>query len=108
MPTAVFEHPDAVVPITVYEVLLVGETTIGLLLEPLLHEYVEAPLAVNVADCPEQIASEFTVILGFGLILTEATAVFEQPKAEVPITVYEVLLVGETTIGLLLDPLLHV
>ncbi len=47
-------------------------------------------------------------MLGFGLMLTEAIAVFEQPDAVVPITVYEVLLVGETTIGLLLDPLLHV
>ena len=52
-------------------------------------------------------ASEFTVMLGFGLILTEAIAVFEHPKAEVPITVYEVLLVGETTIGLVLEPLLQ-
>ena len=59
------------------------------------------------ADCPEQIASEFTVIVGFGLMLTLATAVFEHPKAEVPITVYEVLLVGDTTIGLLAEPLLH-
>ena len=59
------------------------------------------------ADCPEQIASELTVIVGFGLILTEATAVFEHPKAEVPITVYEVKLVGDTTIGLVLEPLVH-
>ena len=59
------------------------------------------------ADCPEQIASELTVTVGFGLILTEATAVFEQPKAEVPITVYEVAEVGDTTIGLVLEPLLH-
>ena len=40
-------------------------------------------------------------------MLTLATAVFEQPKAEVPITVYDVDEVGETTIGLLLEPLLH-
>ena len=46
-----------------------------------------APDAVKVAVFPEQIASELTVIVGFGLMLTEATAVFEQPKAEVPITV---------------------
>ena len=59
------------------------------------------------ADCPEQIASELTVIVGLGLILTLATAVFEHPKAEVPVTVYEVLLVGETTIGLVLEPLLQ-
>ena len=52
-------------------------------------------------------ASELTVILGFGLILTEATAVFEQLKAEVPITVYDVGEVGDTTIGLVVEPLVH-
>jgi hypothetical protein len=31
--------------------------------------------------------SEFTVMLGFGLILTEATAVFVQPEALDPVTV---------------------
>ena len=60
------------------------------------------------ADCPEQMASELTVIVGFGLMLTLATAVFVQPEALDPITVYEVLLVGETTIGLVVEPLLHV
>ena len=52
-------------------------------------------------------ASELTVIVGFGLMLTEATAVFEHPKAEVPITVYDVAEVGDTTMGLVLEPLLH-
>ena len=59
----------------------------GLLVEPLLHVYDVAPPAVNVADCPEQTAAELTVILGFGLILTEATAVLEHPVAVVPVTV---------------------
>jgi hypothetical protein len=48
------------------------------------------------------------VIVGFGLILTEATAVFVQPEALDPITVYDVGEVGDTTIGLAVDPLLHV
>ena len=52
-------------------------------------------------------ASEFTVNVGFGLMLTEATAVFEHPNAVNPITVYDVKLVGETTIGLVVEPLLH-
>jgi hypothetical protein len=60
-----------------------------------------------VADCPEQIAAELTVTIGFALMLTEPTAVFEQPEALDPITVYEVLLVGETTKGLAVDPVLH-
>jgi hypothetical protein len=61
-----------------------------------------------VADCPEQIAAELTVTVGFTLMLTVATAVFEQLDALEPITVYDVLLVGETTIGLVVDPLLQV
>ena len=52
-------------------------------------------------------AAELTVTVGFALMLTEATAVFEQPDALDPITVYDVLLVGDTTIGLAVDPVLH-
>jgi hypothetical protein len=35
--TAVAEHPE-LVPVTVYEVVLVGVTVIGFEVEPLLHE----------------------------------------------------------------------
>jgi hypothetical protein len=48
------------------------------------------------------------VIVGFGLMLTLATAVFVQPEALDPITVYDVLFVGDTIIGLIVAPLLHV
>jgi hypothetical protein len=65
----------------------VGETTIGFVVDPLLQEYVVAPDAVSVADEPEQIASEFTVIVGVGFIVTEATAVPEHPAAVLPVTV---------------------
>jgi hypothetical protein len=46
------------------------------------------------------------VIEGFGETLTVAIAVFEQP-AIIPVTVYEVLLTGETIIGLVVAPVLH-
>ena len=59
------------------------------------------------ADCPEQIAVEFTVTVGFALMLTVATAVFEQPEADDPITVYDVGEVGDTTIGLDVEPVLQ-
>jgi hypothetical protein len=59
----------------------------GLVVDPLLQEYVVAPDAVSVADPPEQIASEFTVIVGVGLIVTEATAVPEHPAVLLPVTV---------------------
>ena len=47
-------------------------------------------------------------MLGFDPILTLATAVFEHPEALEPITVYEVLLVGDTMIVLVVGPLLQV
>jgi hypothetical protein len=60
---------------------------IGFVVDPLLHVYELAPLAVNVADCPEQIASELTMILGLALMLTLATAVLVHPCAVDPMTV---------------------
>jgi hypothetical protein len=66
-----------------------------------------APDAVSVADCPEQVAAEFTVIVGVAFTLTVATAVFVQPEALDPITVYDVFEVGETIIGLVVEPLLQ-
>jgi hypothetical protein len=81
---------------------------IGFVVDPLLHVYELAPLAVNVADWPEQIDSEFTVILGLALMLTLATAVLVQPCAVVPVTVYEVFEVGETISGLAFAPVFQV
>jgi hypothetical protein len=104
--TAVPVHPAASVPVTVYEVVLVGETEIGLVVAPVFHEYVEAPEAVNVAVAPLQIVGELTVIVAGGLIVTVATAVAEQPVV-VPVTVYEVVLVGVTVIEFEVEPLLH-
>jgi hypothetical protein len=80
---------------------------IGLEVEPLLHEYVDAPVAVNIASDPEQIVGEFTVTFKAGPIVTVATAVPIQPLASVPVTVYEVVLVGETVIGFVVAPVLH-
>ena len=105
--TAVFKHPTASVPVTVYEVVVVGETVIGFVVSPPDHEYVDPPLAVNVADAPEHIVVEFTVMIGFGPIVTVATAVLTQPAASVPVTVYDVVEIGVTVIGLLLAPVLH-
>jgi hypothetical protein len=83
--TAVFEHPE-VVPVTVYVVVEVGETVNGFAVDPVFHEYVVPPAAVNVALCPLQIVGELTVIVGREFTVTVATAVFEQPEV-VPVTV---------------------
>jgi hypothetical protein len=52
-------------------------------------------------------AAELTLTVGVGLTVTVATAVPEQPAALLPVTVYDVLLPGETTIGLVVAPLLQ-
>jgi hypothetical protein len=46
---------------------------------------VVAPLAVNVAEVPLQIAGLFTVIIGFGVTVTVAIALPVHPK-DVPVT----------------------
>ena len=51
-------HPAALVPVTVYVVVLVGETdTLAPLNAPGVQVYVEAPLAVNVVPDPTQIVA---------------------------------------------------
>jgi hypothetical protein len=55
---------------------------------------------------PLQIVGEFTVTVGKGLTVTVATAVPVQPVV-VPVTVYDVVLVGLTVIGLVVCPLLQ-
>ena len=54
---------------------------------PVLHVYVVAPLAVNVAVPPGQIVAEFTDTFKAGFIVTEVTAVFEHPEPVDPVTV---------------------
>ena len=85
--TAVLEQPCASVPVTVYEVVEVGDTEIGFVVSPVDHEYDVPPVAVNVAVAPEHIVGELTAIVGFGPIVTVATAVLEHPCASVPVTV---------------------
>jgi hypothetical protein len=45
---AVFVQPPATVPVTVYDVVTVGFTTMELVPAPVLQPYDEAPEAVNV------------------------------------------------------------
>ena len=49
-------------------------------------------------DCPPQMVAEFTVITGGGFTVTIATPVPVQPAA-IPITVYGVVVLGETVLG---------
>jgi hypothetical protein len=64
----------------------VGLTVLGFTIVASDHTYVVAPAAVNVADCPEQIARELTVTVGIALTVIVPVAEEEQPKV-VPVTV---------------------
>ena len=90
---------------TEYDVAVVGETTIGLVVVPVFHEYVPPPVAVSVAFCPVQIVVLAVLIfaLGEGFTVTTMAAVSEQLPAET-ITEYVVPVVGETVMDEVVAP----
>ena len=78
-------HPVELVPVTVYEVVDVGLTT----LDPDEYVYVDAPLGVSVKLSPEHITPLDTAKLGVALtviVLTTPTK-SEHPVELVPVTV---------------------
>ena len=83
--TAVFVaiQPNALVPVTEYDVFTNGLTT----LLPDEYVYVLAPDGVIVKDLPEQITPELTVIVGFGFTLILNVLVLLHNPGELPITV---------------------
>ena len=84
-----FVQPIASVPITVYTVVAVAVTaTEAPVNAPGIHEYVVAPLAVNVEDPPLQIAVGFdtAVTVGFGLTVNEMVLLVAQTPL-LPVTV---------------------
>ena len=66
--------------------------------DPGVHVYEEKPLAVNVAFEPGQIELEEPVTpkIGFVIIMIRVFVLLH-PNAFVPVTVYVILLTGETT-----------
>jgi hypothetical protein len=92
--------------VTVYEVVVVGESVIAFAVEPVDQRYVVPPVADSVAACPVQIVEEFTVIAKAFPTVTVATAVLEHPPF-VPVTVYEVVVVGESVIAFAVEPVDH-
>jgi hypothetical protein len=80
------------VPVTVYVIVEVG---FAVTLEPVValsavagdQEYVVAPFAVSVADCPLQIVAGATAITGSGFTVTVVCAEAEHPFTSVPVTV---------------------
>ena len=77
------------------------------LIAPLLQRKLSAPEAVNVAVSPAQIFALFTETVGVGRRVTSVlTAAAEQPFV-VPVTVYVVFELGETSILEVVAPLLQ-
>jgi hypothetical protein len=77
---------------------------------PVLQTNELAPLAVSVAAPPGQITDGDapTLTTGLAFTVTLTVAVAEQPLALVPVTVYDVLALGLTTILAPVCPVLQV
>lgn len=81
---------------------MVGETvTVPPVNDPGIHEYVVPPLAVSEVELPEQIDElvDVVVTVGDGFTVIVRVEVAVQPAALVPVTVYVVVVVGETVTG---------
>ena len=95
----VLVQPFAAVPVTVYVVVVVGDTVTD---EPVklpgIQLYVDAPLAVRVVELPAQIVALDADVDTVGAVLTVIARVdvFVHPLALVPVTVYVVVDVGDT------------
>ena len=92
----------AVVPVTVYVVVIAGETVTEVPVnDPGIQLYVVAPLAVIVVELPEQIVVLVAVVVtvGLGVTLTVTVCVLVQPLTAVPVTVYVVVPAGLTVTG---------
>jgi hypothetical protein len=103
------EQPDAFVPVTVYVVLTVGETVIAFVVCPVPQRYDVPPVAVSVIDVPAQgvLFDAEMFIVGVVPMVIVFVAVFVQPAAFVPVTVYVVVAVGVTVILEPVCPVLH-
>ena len=68
---AVPVHPFTAVPVTVYVVVVVGETVTGDPLRlPGIHPYVDAPVPVRVVELPEQMVAPLVVVPTVGEVFT--------------------------------------
>ena len=89
-------QPAAVVPVTLYVVVVEG-VAVKLAPDPLgLHVYVLAPDAAMVELWPAQMAAgvAVAVTVGNGFTVSVTVVVPVQPQASVPVTLYVVVAVG--------------
>ena len=102
----IFEQPFASVPVTEYVVLFELGVTVSIsLVPPELHEYVDAPLAVNVVELPiHTVVAPVMLIVGNEFTVTVVDDIFEQPLASAPVTEYVVLFELGVTVSISLAP----
>ena len=85
----VLVHPNVLVPVTEYVVVIVGVTEMVVPDKaPGFHVYVDAPDAVNVAVDPihKMVGLETAVTVGPGFTVKVTVFVFVHPEAFVPVT----------------------
>ena len=92
VPCPVEVQPLLSIPVTVYVIVEAGfavtvEPVVALSEVAGLHEYVFAPFAERVVDCPLQIDAEETVTTGSGLTFTVTCVDAVHPLMSVPVTV---------------------
>ncbi len=106
LPVAVAEHPDALVAVTVYVVVVAGETVIDAVVAPVLHTNVHpAAVAVIVPLLPAHILILLTVGVGLVELVTVEFADAVHPTELVPVTEYVPAVVVE--ILAVVAPVLH-
>ena len=83
-----FVHPFPSVPITVYDVALVGETVIEPAVAPVFQEYDTPPFAASVVASPiQRVVLPVMPIVGAASTVTGITKTSEQPIASVTVNV---------------------
>jgi hypothetical protein len=95
---AVLVHPFALVTVTVYVVVTLGDTNGEPVKLPGCQAYVEPPVALNCDEPPKQIDDGLAMMETDNILLTDTVcvAVFVHPFALVAVTVYVVLTLGVT------------
>lgn len=105
---AVATQPLSLVTVTVYKVVMAGDTMILGVVSPVLQLYDPPPDPVSVAVAPTQIeAGPEILALGSGLTLMVTDAEEVHPSILVTVTVYTVVMEGETIMSAVMAPVLH-
>jgi len=104
------EQPTELLPVKLYVVVRLGETTMLFEFDAVLHVYVFAPPAVKLTEPPEQ--TEFVPVMaitGKVFTVTAKLAVLPVHPNEVdPVKLYVVFTVGDTAMLLAFDDVLQV